>query len=1278
MKKKLLLVEDEVLIAMELANTLKKHDFEVVTVHKGKKAIEMIDHETGIDLILLDIDLGSGIDGAEAAIRILKKHDLPIIFLTNHGDKETIDKVRGITRYGYVMKDSAEFVLVESINIASDLFEAKRKIVLEKEKLRQREKEFSAIYEHSPVAMILVDQDKKIRKANAFAGEFAESLAGNMIGKRGGEALRCLNHLNDPAGCGYGAACHKCGLRRIVTETFSNEDRCLKSEVSLPFLKNGEELQLTFLVSTSILHLNEEPFVLVAIEDITGRKKLESDLRRSEETFRSISEYAPIMIDSYDESGRCTLWNKECEKTLGYTFDEMQAHQDPLSLLYPNPQARAAVFAAMEKKDGLFKPSNCHAKDGSLHENLWATLELPNGRIVGIGVDVTERNRTEQYIQAQNEFLNSVINSLTHPFYVVDPDTYRIRLANTAAKNLGVIGDATTCHELMHHTQIPCGLKPGGEACPVERVKKTGAPASVEHAHIDKEGNLRNKKIYAYPLFDEGGKIDQIIVYNLDITEQKVVENALLSAQQRVLCHVNQTPLAVIEWNTAAEVVQWNPAAEKIFGYSEKEAIGRHAMELIVPESARLQFEKIWRALLNQKSGERSTDENITKQGDVIYCEWYNTLLVDDKGEAMGVTSLAHNITDRIQAERKLRLTQYSIDNSSNAAFWIKQNGQIRYANKAACLLTGYSHQELIRMYIWDLVFRYTRDVFSTHWQELEEKRTLTFESIYLGRDGRQVPIEVNTNLQEFEKEKYIFAYVSDRTEREKSKIEQTRLVSAIEQTSESVIITDLDGNIEYVNPAFERSTGYSRTEVLGENPRIIKSGKHGKGFFQNLWETINRGEIWSGNIVNKRKDGQLLEESATIFPVLNSTGAIENFVAVKRDITEQNKIEKHLRQSQKLEAIGTLSSGIAHDFNNILAAIFGYTQLSKSRLPDASALQNVDGYLDKILSAGNRAKDLIDQILTLSREGSHNPKNMDLRPLLKESIDFLRATLPSTITIKLSIDQDLKQIYGDATQIQQVIINLCTNASHAMDDKGGPLVVALSNCQIKLKTIDTGNLDPGDYVLLTVTDIGKGMTEEIKQRIFEPFYTTKDKGKGTGLGLSVVHGIVSKHGGAIKVESQVGFGTKFKVYFPISTDDAVQAEIVSEPGLTTGSETILLADDEIDLCEIYEEMLNMQGYVVQTTNSSRDALNRFKENPDRYQLVICDYTMPEMSGLDLSREIKMLRPNVPIILLSGVERLISDDDLKTTGIVAKYSKPVEMGTLIKGVRDALDKNNVG
>ena len=755
--------------------------------------------------------------------------------------------------------------------------------------------------------------------------------------------------------------------------------------------------------------------------------------------------------------------------------------------------------------------------------------------------------------------------------------------------------------------------------------------------------------------------------------ERKTSDKALTSSQRRFWLHMKQTPLAVIEWNTALEVVEWNPAAEKIFGYSKKEALGKHAAGLIVPESAQAQTDEVWEAILSRKGGERNTNENITKQGDIIYCEWYNTLLVDEKGETVGVVSLAHDITDRIQVESKLRLTQYSIDNSSSAAFWIKQNGQIHYANKAACLLTGYSHQELSDVYLWDLESGFSRNAFSTLLQKLEENGTVTFESIYTDRDGRRFPVEIIANLQEFEKEKYIFTYVQDISERVRSEMEQTRLVSAIEQSSDNVIITDVDGNIEYVNPAFERNTGYSWAEVFGENPRIIKSGSHEDGFYQNLWETISRGEIWSSNIVNKRKDGQLIEESATIFPVLNSVGEITNFVGVKRDMTEQNKLEKQLRHSQKLEAIGTLVSGIAHDFNNILGAIFAFTQLSQRKLSDSPELQDVDGYLDRIFSAASRAKELVDQILTFSHKGKYDPTNIDISPLIKESMKFLRATLPTTISINLDIEADLRNIYCDATQIQQVIMNLCTNASHAMEEKGGTLEVALSNCRIDHRATETGNLEPGNYVLLVVSDTGKGMSDEIKQRIFEPFFTSKEKGKGTGLGLSVVHGIVSKHQGAVRVFSQEGLGTKFNIYLPAATDHMIEMKKEDEPELPTGSESILFIDDEIDLCNAYGEMITIQGYQVLTKSSSRDALQAFSEDPDSYDLVITDYTMPEMNGIELAGEIHKHKQEIPIILISGVEQLVPEEDLKTAGIIAKYPKPVNYKTLMKGIRKALD-----
>lgn len=253
--------------------------------------------------------------------------------------------------------------------------------------------------------------------------------------------------------------------------------------------------------------------------------------------------------------------------------------------------------------------------------------------------------------------------------------------------------------------------------------------------------------------------------------------------------------------------------------------------------------------------------------------------------------------------------------------------------------------------------------------------------------------------------------------------------------------------------------------------------------------------------------------------------------------------------------------------------------------------------------------------------------------------------------------------------------MNLCTNASHAMEEKGGMLEVSLSNYQINCKTVETENLDPGVYLLLSVSDTGAGMSEETKERIFEPFYTTKEKGRGTGLGLSVVHGIVSKHGGAINVHSQEGLGTKFNIYLPASMNDTEQSEkeVDRELDLPTGSESILFVDDERELCTAYGEMLKLQGYQVQTTSSSRNALDRIIKNPDKYDLVVTDYTMPEMNGIELSGEIHKYNHNVPVILLTGLGELLPDEELKSTGIVAKYSKPIEFGTLIRGVKDILE-----
>jgi len=511
----------------------------------------------------------------------------------------------------------------------------------------------------------------------------------------------------------------------------------------------------------------------------------------------------------------------------------------------------------------------------------------------------------------------------------------------------------------------------------------------------------------------------------------------------------------------------------------------------------------------------------------------------------------------------------------------------------------------------------------------------------------------------------------SEVKEREQAEEERIRLATAIEQAAESVVITDRDGTIQYVNPAFESITGYGRQEAVGQNPLILKSGKHRKEFYADLWNTIASGKVWRGHFINKKKNGTLYEEEATISPIKNTSGEIINFVAVKRDVTEEIKLEDKLRQAQKMEAIGTLAGGIAHDFNNILSAIIGYTELAEYEIPEGSKTR---GKLKEVLKAGSRAKDLVKQILAFSRQGDQERKPLQISHIVKEALKLLRASLPTTIEIRRNIGPDTGIIEADPTQIHQVLMNLCTNAAHAMNNKGGVLEVGIRNVEVENEDIglEYPNVPPGHYVMLTIRDTGHGMSAGVVERIFDPYFTTKEKGEGTGLGLAVVHGIVKSYGGAITVYSEIGKGSAFYIYLP-AIEKKVEEEKETGEAIPTGHQRILFVDDEPSLVDIGRKMLGHLGHEVIIRTSSLEALEAFRNDPERFDLVISDKTMPQMTGFDLARELKQIRPDIPIILCTGFSDTTDSDKAKAMGISGLVMKPIvmrEMAETIKRVSD--------
>ncbi|MCB2184710.1 MAG: PAS domain S-box protein [Desulfobulbaceae bacterium] len=513
---------------------------------------------------------------------------------------------------------------------------------------------------------------------------------------------------------------------------------------------------------------------------------------------------------------------------------------------------------------------------------------------------------------------------------------------------------------------------------------------------------------------------------------------------------------------------------------------------------------------------------------------------------------------------------------------------------------------------------------------------------------------------------------VFDVTQRKNNEKQLARLAQAIEQGAEEIIISDSNGLIEYVNPAFERISGYSRSEAFGKNLLFMEKQVHDEVFCRKIWKTVKGGRVWRGRLNNVIKGGNRIVVETTLSPVFDSLGKNMGFVSIKRDVTEQIKVEERMRQTQKMEAIGTLAGGIAHDFNNILHGIIGYSELAiKDLLQVPVPLRRVE----RILDAATRAKDLVSQILTFSRQKDIKKKSVQVTLIFKEALKLLRPSIPSSIKIKQNLVSDLS-VMADPTQIHQIFMNLCTNALYAMKETGGTLEVNLTEVDLAEDfTNHYPDIKPGRFLQLSVKDTGCGISQEVKERIFEPFFTSKPEGEGTGLGLSTVHGIVASLGGAITVETEPGVGSTFTVFMPVfeGKEDSSRTEFADLP---KGHERILVVDDEAFLVEMLSDMLTDLGYSVDFTCSSEEGLDIFLDNPAAIDLVLTDMTMSHLNGFELAQRILAQRPEMPIILITGYSMQINEEKARAAGIRKFLMKPVLKEELAQCVRSVLDSSH--
>ena len=591
-------------------------------------------------------------------------------------------------------------------------------------------------------------------------------------------------------------------------------------------------------------------------------------------------------------------------------------------------------------------------------------------------------------------------------------------------------------------------------------------------------------------------------------------------------------------------------------------------------------------------------------------------------------------------------------------------NGQYLKINKRFCEITGYDEQEILGRTFRDITYQddiYIQDQLRNG--VLDGKlSSYRMEKRYIRKDGTIIWGNLTVALirKPDDKPNHFVSVVEDITERKRTEEELHKLSHAVEQSSSTIIITDTKGNIEYTNPKFTQLTGYSLEEVIGKTPRILKSGKTSPEVYKELWKAIISGNEWRGEFCNRRKNGDLYWESASISPVKNSKGVITNFIAIKDDITERRKMEEMLLQSEKLKSLGTITAGVAHEFNNILAIILGSAEVLEGGFKDDGELKNG---LNAIINASDDGAEIIKRMLTFAKTEITDISNYifsDIRYLIRQAIDFTMPrwkNMAQSEGINYHIDKEgmkkVPKVFCNPTELREVFVNMMNNALDAMPDGG---------------SISFSTKSDENTVFVTISDTGKGMPEEVKKKIFEPFFTTQ-RPRGTGLGMSITYGIITRLGGMIEVESEEGKGTTFNLSIPICKE-AVQKTEPPEPGMeiTTKKLRVLVIDDEEDICMILSRFLSREGHIVKTINNGTDAIEL--AGKEDFDLILCDLAMPEVTGYDVIKALNELEKRPKIGLMTGwceeIKR-IEEEALKVDFICRK---PFNLLELVRHIND--------
>jgi two-component system, cell cycle sensor histidine kinase and response regulator CckA len=1260
--KMVLIVEDEAIVAIDLQGRLREFGYSVPQpVAIGGEAIEKASLLKP-DLILMDIKLAGEIDGIEAAKRIRSRIDIPIIFLTAYTQDTLLEKAEETMPYGYLIKPVKDRDLISTIEVALSKHGYDKK-------LRESEEQFKVMFEMASIGMAQSDPyTGRWLRVNKRMTDITGYTSDEMLGM-------CVQEITYPEDRELDWEDFQSVIRGDRPD-YRREKRYIRKDGSLIWVNEN---------MTVIRDDTGQPTrTMATIEDISERKMAENAIKDSEEKFSRIFRNSSnaIAFTRYDD-GMIFDVNDAWIKLMGYEREKTLGRSALDLGLWLDPSDRETCFALLRKEYGLAGVEiTLNTSSGPRTFLMGAeVIELKGDKyVLWDFLDITERKKTLQALKVSEENLRSLFDNMTegvalHELLVNDdgkPMDYRIIEVNSRyEKILGIEKEdiqGKRATEAYHTPEAPY-LET------YATVVQTGIPRQFETYYQPFDKYL---EISAAPWGENG-----FAAIFTDITNRKNAEQALRETEEKFRLAFETSPDAInINRLKDGLYIDVNEGFTSLTGFTKEDVVGKTSTEINIWNNPDERKELV-QGLMSKGYYENLEAQFRRKDGSLTTALMSARIIMLQGTQH--IISITRDISERKRAEDDLRRSEARFRNyfelpiigiamTSLEKEWIDVNDRL-------CSILGYTREDLMQKK-WDEITHpddLDADVKQFNRMMAGEIQGYSMEKRFIRKNGAPVWTSMSIRCVRLPggEPDYFVSVIQDISDRKQAEEELFKLAAAVDQAAECVVITDPDGLIQYVNPAFERITGYTKDEVMGQNPSVLKSGVQDDTFYQALWETISRGDVWSGRFVNRRKNGTQYHEEASISPIRDKYGKIVNFVGVKKDITKEVELEAQLLQSQKMEAVGQLAGGVAHDLNNLLTPILGYSEIL------LEALHNNDPrYKDisMIQQAAESAKTLTRQLLAFSRKQVLEMKPVGLSQVLLDFKKIVKRTIREDIDIRIQPNASAVLVRADVGQIEQIIMNLSVNAQDAMPT-GGVLTltteeVTLDEHYLKANT----DVSPGCYVMLAISDTGSGMDSELMEHIFEPFFTTKGVGKGTGLGLSTVYGIVKQHSGVINVDSKPGKGTTFRIYLPRIEGEYEAHEEKPQRGKTLqegdGTETILIVEDNSLVRDLASNILTNRGYIVISAGDGKECLKILADYDAPIDLLLTDVIMPDMNGKELYERLSQARPDLPVIYMSGY----TEDALAQHGVLEKgvtlIHKPFTKNTLIEKVREILDRKS--